>query len=260
MTMKQAIATLCLLAATFSLAEAQYHSRWTISLTMGPSVPVGKFASKDGHDSTALFARTGIAANLAISYRLRKHWGLSMLLNGEDNAVNNSAIDTRLETANPGYTVQYDQAHWVVHRLLAGAFGEWPLGKGNRWSFTVGLYAGAASTQEPNISNHIYLTDQSGLAGGYNSYSTYHNGAFRFGFAYEGNAGLQYQVGKLVFLCGQVDYAGSWVHMPYGSHSLEFVSPTPAVGGSGFPIIVPVPSYNQPLSAVNITVGAGVRL
>jgi hypothetical protein len=265
--MKRTVAILCLLSPLLSHVYAQ-HQRWTFTATAGPAVPVGKFGSKNPYDSLAAFAKTGPVVELTASYRIKRHWGVSVLMGGEAHGVATKTIVSKMEAAYPGYRFGYASDPWILARLMAGVFGEWPLG-GGHWVLTANLYVGGVQTKLPKTTITGSTGNIDSLTGGYSSYSYYKNiGTIRVGFAFQGGAGLRYMLDKHWFLETRVAYGSAWYRadgtassfLHDGSSGVPPAGSSFYGGGTGYIGTSTPMHYTQPLSTISAVVGAGIRI
>lgn len=261
--MKAIVAISCLLFVSFTHVNAQ---RWTFSAGIGPAIPVGKYGSKDITDPQAAFARIGPALQLTAAYRVARHWGVSILTSGGWNHVNTQKMDDALEALNKGdrFTVTSDP--WVFVTLMGGLYGEWSLNK--RWSFTVQGYAGVLETKRPKYSvvDIQPLTGPPIITGSTEENWMEDINKVHTGFAFQAGAGLRYTLGRHLFLSGRLEYAMAWYKAIGGSSNTGVVENKGSVvtSGSGTPVSLPTPagapSYMQPISTLNPTVGVGIHI
>ena len=112
-------------------------SKWSVSVSIGPAFPLGKFGSKNINDSTASFAKTGFSLNVLTEYKLSRHLGLVLLVDGEENKVDNKAIGSQLEAASPNVTYNVNMDKWKIGKIMAGGSYSTALDKKEKWHFTV---------------------------------------------------------------------------------------------------------------------------
>jgi hypothetical protein len=234
---------------TFATAQS---CRWTFTAQVGPSIPLGKFGEKNPNDSLAAFAKTGPALQLTASYRVGRYWGISVMTAGEEHAVDTKAVETKLHE-DFGLNYHYTSDPWILARLMAGVFGEWPAGK--HWLLTAHLYLGGIETKLPKTS----LTAQ-GSSGAYGY--TKNAGSIDVGPAGQGGVGTRYLLGRHLFLDAGAEYATGRYRSDYpaiklasqGEGLVFTTGTTPPYIASGSS------HYTQPISTLNLTVGAGIRL
>lgn len=266
--MKRTIAILCLLLTSLSHTYAQ-QQRWAFTAAVGPSIPVGKFGSRNPYDSLAAFAKTGPTVELTASYHIRRTWGISVLMGGEEHGVATKTIVSKLEAANPGDRYSYSSDPWIFAKLMAGVFGEWPLG-GGHWVLTGNLYIGAVQTKLPKTSMSGATTQTDSLSGGYSTFSYYKNiGTIRVGLAIQGGAGVRYLLDKHWFVEARFSYGSAWYRADGAATSfLHSQGPTGIPAGSSYyggtgtvqTGTTGPTHYTQPLSTISGVVGAGIRI
>lgn len=261
--MKAIVAISCFLFVSFTHVAAQ---RWTFSAGIGPAIPVGEYGSKDITDSRAAFARTGPVLQLTAAYRVARHWGVSVLTSGGWNRVNTQKMDDALEALNKGDRFAVTSDPWIFVTLMGGLYGEWSLNK--RWSFTVQGYAGVLETKRPKYSV-VDLQPVTGtpiITGSAEDDWMEDINKVQTGFAFQAGAGLSYALGRRFFLSGRLEYAMAWYKAVGASSNTGVVlnkggvvtlaSGTPPT----FPTPTGAPSYVQPISTLNPTVGVGIHI
>lgn len=259
--MKRTVIMLCCCLGLLQAAVAQQDTlpRWQISLHYGPSIPLQKFGSMDVFDAQSGFAKTGSSVSLEAGYRVGRVWGVSLMVDDEAHKVENHTVSNSLNSVNQSTAYFYGSSPWRMGKAMLGLFGEFPMGSGGHWEWTIGANAGALVTSIPSV----WILEGSPSTGSPtpNGNGTYDgtyatdNGKTRMGFAYDGHLGLRFVIEK-VFFDLRGDYTGASLNVPYartslGSQVAAGQQPT-AYGttGSG--------SSTQPFSSVNVTLGLGL--
>lgn len=261
--MKAIVAIACFLFVSFTHATAQ---RWTFSAGLGPAIPVGKYGSKSLSDSLSAFAKTGPVLQLTAAYRIGRYWGVSVLTSGGWNRVDTKKMDDELASDDPGSRFNVTSDPWVFVTLMGGPYGEWSLNK--RWSVTVQGYAGVWETKRPKYTATAVQSD--GSSGQLGSGSTQEDwmldeNTAHTGFAFQVGAGVRYALGRHWFLCGKLEYASAWYKAKGTSSNTGPVNlngGSVTTGSGAPPIISPTstPTYVQPISTLQPTVGVGVHI
>jgi opacity protein-like surface antigen len=229
-------------------------SRWSVSLLAGASIPVGKFGGKDLADSTKSFAQVGPSINLQLNYRLHSCFGLSLLLSGQENSVNSSAMEQEIEKANPGEYSSISSGKWEIAKIMAGPTFFHAIGKG-KWELTVKGMAGALKTAQPQMTiagatgvliSGGYVLD----TGSYSSISFEDYSSKRpapWAFSWLAGAGLRFRINDHWSFLTDIDYSAAAIKTPFirsGSSALAPIgSGTVILTGSG---TTPPPVIGQP--------------
>src|ERR1044072_2017671 len=78
------------------IAFGSYSQKSTLTLSLGPSFPVGDFAAKNIDNKQAGFASVGEQVNISFDYKVGKHISLSAMLYGQRNGLNRKAMESNL--------------------------------------------------------------------------------------------------------------------------------------------------------------------
>jgi opacity protein-like surface antigen len=239
-------------------------SRWSISLSFGAAFPVGAFSSKRTTDSASSFAKTGPQVDLGLDYRITAHLGLSLTVNGQENATDNKTIARQLEASNPNTQYFVSIAHWKIGRALAGVWAETALDKEMKWSVRGRLAAGALLTKPPKMSLATYQTG-SGMSGPKVASETNTYPKDLWAFAWQAGAGLKYTLTPQWSFHVDAGYSASSVSIYSFAHrSIEQIGAANGSGtlgtGTGTVIILgsttPLPTFKLPLNTATLSVGA----
>lgn len=134
-----------------STGNASHQDQGLLSLTLGPSFPIGAYGSKDPNSSTSGLANVGGSA--AISYQhpfKHSRFGWMASLQGNINWVNKNATLAPIETLYSGYQWTQKTSYWSNVSALAGAYYTIPLRPKLSLAFSVQL--GLAKAWSPNQS------------------------------------------------------------------------------------------------------------
>ena len=108
-------------------ADAQSHG--ALSLTLGPSVPVGDFAGKDANSETAALTNIGALADLSYQHSFagnrRPGWFASV--RGRYNSVSKTGSLAPLQSQFPDYHWGTNSCHWLTVAAIAGGYYQWTL-------------------------------------------------------------------------------------------------------------------------------------
>ena len=234
--------------------------RWTISVSAGGAFPAGKFGSQKVSDSTSSFAKIGPLVTVGLDYRLTPHYGLSLIIAGQENATDNKAITQQLEGIHPG--VQYDVniSKWKIGRALVGGWVETALDRQKKWSLHVRLVAGTLMTKPPKSVMSTSQFTSTGMAFS-SSNLTYPKNLWAF--AWQTGTGLKYTLTRHWSFHLDADYAASTISVSRSYHNISQTAVW--VSGSFFytpgtiAIISAPPSqtFKLPVNALNLSAGAG---
>ncbi len=108
--------------------------------------------------------RWGPRSIFQLNYRIHSCFGLGLLVSGQENTVNTSAMEEQVEKANPGEFANFSSGQWQIGKIMAGPTYFHPIGKG-RWELTVKGMAGALKTAQPQMT--IAETQGYVISGGY---------------------------------------------------------------------------------------------
>lgn len=254
----------CFWILLFGEAAYAQQNRWTVDVSGGLALPVGKFASKNIYDSTSAFAKAGPVINVSGSYRIISHFGVTALVSIQKNAVDNKGVVSALEAANPDYAFAVDEQDWKLGRALGGAYWEWSLGAKKLFSLRVQALAGVMKVEIPDrklaqaaeYSNGQVIEESSELSYKVN----------KLQFADQFGAELHYAFTRRFFVKAAANYAGAIIHVPYpawvlASRADPGTPPLTFATGTGTPV---TPGnvqmhYSQPLATINFDLGIGMR-
>jgi opacity protein-like surface antigen len=254
-------------AAFFIITNANAQiEKWNLSASVGASLPVGKFGSKNIYDSTASFAELGPAINISLDYNLTKHFGLALLLTGQQNNVDTKSIDKKWEEASPGTRVTATSNNWQIGKIMAGGFISLSLDKHKKFYFTARVMAGALKTNALKFSlfQTNNLTDSFSLNNPPTTSNVSEMKTLNWAFAYLAGVGVKYNVNKKVYLLSNFDYSGTSLRFQdvYYSTTNSIGGGVLHVVGTGTPPATPsgitVPYPKQSFTTINICVGAGI--
>src|SRR3954453_18899886 len=91
-----------LLLASFLFVAYKYSfgqeagSKSHFNLVIGPSIPIGKFASTDDFTRKAGFAKTGEFLKLSVTHLIKNNFGISAQLQFQRNPFNTTALENSI--------------------------------------------------------------------------------------------------------------------------------------------------------------------
>ena len=150
-----------LIPLLFLLLSIDASSQSSLNLSLGPSIPVGSFASKNGFSPTAGLANIGAAAAIEYDHSIsHTHFSWTASLRGQFNGVSKSATEAPFETQFAGYQWSMNNSYWTSIAALIGASYEWPLTP--KLSAQIKLAAGIAGCWSPK-QNITGIRDSAGF-------------------------------------------------------------------------------------------------
>jgi len=188
-----------LLLLTFSSMRAYTQDLppcWSLAIEGGPAFPVGAFHSKAYPSNDAGYARTGLGAELSVTYRFRPSFGFTLA----------AGLQKDPSEKNISYDAIYDRKDWTIGSLLAGPEYERSLSTKNGLALRVRAMAGIQKTRFPDFT--VYGDNSNGQTA-MNEYSMWTYGPLPWAFAYQADAGVKWAVERHIALTLDAGYAGS---------------------------------------------------
>jgi opacity protein-like surface antigen len=210
-----------------------------IALSLGPSFPLGEFASKDMDNESAGFAKPGAIFDLSFGYKLGKNVGVTALLRGQSNKLDGNAISNEMSKQLPDdVSEQTKVGSWAIGAFLAGVYSSIPVAK--QVTFETRLMMGVLSVKAPEIL--IDLTGPGGTAW------VKQKSASTTAFAYLAGIGIKYDAGKRVAVLANIDYLGAkpqFDNVEITTNLLDLQNETN--------------DYTQDFGSINVSFGIGYR-
>lgn len=241
-------------------------SKSTLSLSIGPSFPLGNYAKTDPANNLSGYSKAGESINISFNYKLNNGVVFEAMLYGERNGLNTKAFANQFSEVgfftfygDPRYYSNWtiDKKSWNVESLLLGVTRHWLIGKPNsRISILAKTLVGLANVQSPEL-NANSKTDT--------SYVILHqNNSSAIGTSFLLSAGAEYKLSKNLGILFSCEY--------YGTTQIFFKNLTEIIaatnGGLGVPEIYSLSnsvstyiaeSYadnnKQTISSININLG-----
>jgi hypothetical protein len=252
-----------------------------LSLTFGPSLPLGDYHSTDINNSKAGFAGFGGNVNISYAHLLHKNFGIAASLLGQLHPLNTKAMeksfdgqkfytDFVLGTTGPGQALpppnpnyitysnwKFNKKSYMSGAALVGLYGDFPLTPAV--SIVAKAMAGAADVSSPELKGQAYndtsliMVDQKKVSA--------------IGFAYALDAGVKYNLTKRISLLASVEYFTTANIKFKNVTSTSFIGIYPVIPNTYLPgnysvLIANSNTVNayQKLSSLNINIGIGLRL
>ena len=207
---KLIIILVCLsLSPGVSFSQAQKNR---LTLSFGPSFPVGNYGSASSTNAMSGFAKTGISSNVSYSHLLHDNFGLEVMLYGQQNGLNTGIMEQQLSESGFFYN-PYDNSKryyknwtvpekkWRLGSLLLGLSKELSAGRTSAFSITPKIMAGIVYAQLPSLKSESRMDT---------SYAVYMKSKLKgFGISFMAGADLNYQLNRSVGIHIGVDYFGT---------------------------------------------------
>jgi hypothetical protein len=227
------------------------QDRGYLSLTFGPSIPLGAFANKNVYSQTSGLAKTGQIVSLSYTHLLNHRVGIAITAHGQRNPVDLQAIENSISNTD-FRDWNFDKTSWLLAGLLVGGYRPFPLIKSNDTYLILETMVGAIYAKSPELTGNS-MTDS----------STAHAEQTRasgFGFIYIIKSGINHNLNKKLFISASLEYLGtskisfsnikstisSVVHFSNGTMSVQQSSVTS--------------NTKQIVSSLNIHFGIGLRI
>ncbi len=233
--MKNFLITLAIALLTSSNSFSQ--DKGYIGISLGPSIPIGEYASRDASNKSAGWATTGAIFDISFAYKLGQNFGVTGLLRGQANGIDNDAYASELSNqAGGNWTV--DSKAWSIGGFMFGAYGSFPIS--DKVSFDTRAMIGFLSATSPEL--NVTLNGSGGLAWFKQS------SVSATSFSYLIGGGFKFDVGNKICLLANLDYLGA-------KPEFRYVEVTSSAGGA------PQKStFSQGFGSINFGFGIGLRL
>ena len=245
--MKKTVALLTgFLLIIIALHAQQKQPRFLVEIGVGPSFPIGKFATRSytgiGKEPAGL-AKMGLGAQVTLGYYVNEVVGL-MLSSGysiykQDASGYEDYMKSNLTNSS---RVEVDTKSWKVGKIMAGCFYITPLTSAEEEiTLITKLAAGVCKTDIPEYSWTAYGQNGTAMGGG-----TEYKTALPWSFCYQISATLRYKLNNNLHVLLDISSFNSTAQKVYTYNPF-------------FP--VPGPTYSEKrkfrLAAVNVMVGIG---
>jgi hypothetical protein len=247
----------------------------SISVSVGPALPVGKFSAKDITDNLAGFAKIGQSVSVSYSKLLSKNWGIAIDLRGQRNPLNTTALKNSLSTTKiyqgilsgsifpnipppqASYTFypnwQFEKKAWLYGALLLGPTGQFVIDQSKKITLTTKAMLGAVYAKSPVLKGSS-ITDTA-------TASIEQSKSSAFGFAYSFSGGVNYSLNKKVFLSAALTYAGT-NQITFKEVTTTVTATKGSFASPGFSVSQSIITADgkQPISSINLLLGVGIKL
>lgn len=210
-----------------------------IGVSVGPSLPVGSFASNDIGNSKAGLATIGAIFDVSFAYKLKKNFGLAALLRGQYNPVNVQPLVDEINREIAGARTYANGDGWSSGGLMAGIYSTYPLNQKATVILELKTLAGFMNTTSPQIDINIFSSE--------GSISMRQHSATATSFSYLVSAGMRLNAGKRIAFIISADYSD---YTP----NFKNVQTTTSTG------VYENNNMKQGIEAINISAGIALRL
>jgi hypothetical protein len=193
------LTSLFILVASIVFGQITEDRKGYIGISVGPSIPVGSFASKNTDNSKAGLATTGAIFDVSFAYKLKKNIGLAALLRGQYNPVNVQPLADKMNSQMSGASAYTNGDGWSSGGVMAGLYSAYPLNHKATFILELKTLAGFMNTTSPQIDMTISSPEGSGWVKQHSATAT--------SFSYLFNAGLRFNTGKRIAFTLNADYS-----------------------------------------------------
>ena len=210
-----------------------------VAVSIGPSIPIEDFASKNSSNEAAGYANPGAIFDVSFQYKFGKYFGISALLRGQANTTDAQAIANELarEINNVLWTVESNP--WSIGGILIGGSASVPIGLNDKISFESRAMFGFLNATSPEINITGRTNSQSEWAKQQSKMAT--------AFSYLLGAGFKFNIAKRICILTNIDFLSAkpeFKDVLITNSKGEFISNT----------------FSQKFGTINIGLGIGLRL
>lgn len=248
--------------------------RGSITLSVGPAFPIGKFSNKNLYDQSSGFAKIGESVLLSYSKPLSNNWGILVDIHGQRNPLNTNAFESSFSQTkiyqgiysssdpnNPppqtSYKIypnwRFEKKSWLYGALLLGGQRQFKIDNSDKINLFAKIMIGAIYAKTPKL-NGSSITDTA-------SAHIEQSKSSAFGFAYSFSGGLNYNLTKTVFLTSTLAYIGT-NQMKFKDVKTILTTTKGIYGRPEYSNQQSTTTGNgkQIISSINIFVGIGIKI
>lgn len=202
---KQLITASCFLLMSCILHAQKEQSKCFVELSVGPSIPIGKFADKPYKHVTednqpAGLAKTGVSAQGSFGYYLNESLGLLLTSGYSVHAQDASGYEeymkqSYISSGRLTSRVDVETQSWKIAKLMAGGFLINPLTSAEDLVLFTKLTVGVCKTAVPEYSYQAYDQNEMIYAGGKTEKTP-----LSWAFCYQVSMGLKYKLNNKLHL------------------------------------------------------------
>ena len=223
---------------------AQYESRKAYAgLSIGPSIPIGDFASKNFALESAGYANTGFDFNINFAYRIASNFGFTAMVMIQSSTFDDKELLNGLNTIGnvngaPAKFTSVEANSWSLVSFMPGIFASIPLGSNGKVVLEPRALVGLMTAISPYVkitwreNNRTYWQEQENGAG--------------FGFGYSVGGGIRFNMSDHFALLMNADYIKT--KPKFFDVVINFSDNTSLLS-----------SFQQTMEMVNMSVGFAIR-
>lgn len=208
-----------------------------LSVSAGPSFPIGNFSNTDSGNELAGFAKTGEEVTISYTRKLNQHFGIVATLLGQRNGLNTKSLKQQFSRTkfvdpntsfsagniNPADPSQLPEPHynyvyysnwniekhtWLSGSLLLGGSGIFPV-QDSKLTFIIKGMAGVIYISSPKIEASDFTKEEASNIINTSKIDIEQSSESAFGFSYLAYGGVNYQAGKRIYLLLGINYLGT---------------------------------------------------
>ncbi|MBL7698599.1 MAG: hypothetical protein JNK79_10580 [Chitinophagaceae bacterium] len=265
------VTAIALLMFSLAVFSQKNPGKYYLTVSAGPSLPLGKFANKNALADRNGLAIPGETLNVLFTFFSDNGLGLALELRGQRNAIDPAGVSETIgqvvlrdfilvsttSPRRPSYSVYSDwkvqEGTWWTASTSFGLALRKPLSSSGNLLLSGKILAGGMYVKAPSVDARSITEEK--------AYEIERSGRSLFGFAWSGGIGLILDKKKSLFFTGGVDYVGS--------NNLNIHDVKARIAGrfgkdgdsnTGYSDTKFITNRNQVISCINATVGVGVRL
>jgi opacity protein-like surface antigen len=228
-----------LVLISFALKMDAQDKKGYIGVSLGPSIAIGDFASKDADNEAAGWANTGAIFDISFAYKLGNgNFGLTALLRGQANTTDAQALVDEFKYQYPDFIWLVESGNWSIGGLMLGGFGSFPIS--DKTSFDARAMIGFLNASSPEIK----IT---GIDSSFSSAWIKQSSSSASAFSYLIGAGFSFGIGNRLCILTNVDYLGA-------KPEFSKVRTTTSTGEQF------TDTWSQNFGTLNIGIGIGIKI
>ncbi len=264
---------LLLIAISQSLFSQNTGIRPSISISIGPSIPLGDFGRYDLNEGSSGFAGIGQALNVSYVLPFHKNFGLVLSVSGQRNPLNTKKLESEFNEGVFQAAVYGTGAIpiFVPQPTQYIKFEHWDFKK-DSW-LAGNIMAGVQMNSEPINNNVIFysrvligvnylsLPDIEGKTETDTTIATFtQTGSDGFGFIFGFSGGINYSISKKSYLLLNVGWIGTADIVLKDIKSTMTVAINPGSPGGSYSSSYRMGDGIQSIQSLNVTFGIGLKL
>jgi hypothetical protein len=218
--------------------QGRAQEKGYIGISIGPSFPLGDFASTDWDKEDAGGATPGAVFDITFAYKLGGgNFGITAILRGQANPMDVQSMADEIALEEPGISWTVESDGWGVGGLMFGGFGSFAVSE--KISFDPRVMIGFVNASSPEIT----ITGSTPIGSIWAKQSSTDASSF----AYLLGAGFRFSLGERMALLTNLDYMAS-------NPEFQNVDLTSSIGARE------EITWSQEISAINLGLGIALKL